>query len=213
MHKKPVIYLGIVLVLTLVVIFGREFVKGKVNPSEVKTQTAEQPQSKNAPAHLKYWVMFHHIALLNKQADQAEGRGEDGTRYRQRYQRFAHLNDPQAQILTTVALDTYKQVMDTDARAKAIVLAVRSRYPGGKLNGGELPQMPEELKQLQSQRDGIITAGYNRLKQGFGQQDFPYFEKFVEEQIGTKMYSIDRNTMPNRPSREPQLLHKAGRVQ
>jgi hypothetical protein len=210
MHKKPVIFLGSLLVLTLVVVFGRDYVKSKVTTNN-QAESASQP--KNFPAHMSYWVMFHHIALLNKQADEAESRGEDGSKYRNRYQQFAILNDPEARILTSIALDTYRQVMDTDARAKAIVASVRSRYPGGKINPGDVPQVPEELAQLQTQRNEIIETGYKRLKEGFGDFAFSQFEKFVDSNIKGNFYSIDRNSLGVPQGGTPQLLNKAGRMQ
>jgi hypothetical protein len=217
--RKPMIFFGTLLVLTLVVIFGREFVKGKVNTSKAKTEShiqttaGNQFQPKHLPQHIGYWVMFHHIALLNRQADEAESRGEDGSKYRLRYKKFANLNDPQSKLLTTIALDTYKQVMETDAKAKQLVAAIRARTPEGRLLAGEkLPVVPAELKELQGQRDGIIEFGYAKLRQGYGDSAFARLDKFVDRHIEKQLYSIDRNSLQI-SGNEPQLLHKAGRIQ
>ena len=69
--KKPVIFLGSLLVLTLVVIFGREFVKGKDNTSATTTQQPSK-QSVEPPEYIIYHAMFRHVVWLNNRADELE---------------------------------------------------------------------------------------------------------------------------------------------
>jgi hypothetical protein len=221
--KKSVIFLGSLIVLTLVVIFGRDFVKGKVNSSTESTRVTQQQskqeirqansQSTQPPPHMSYWVMFQHIRLLNQQAEEAEQKGQDGSKYRKRYQTFARLTDPQAEALNTIALDTHRQVADMDARAKAIVAAVRAKTPNGRLRSGEKPpEVPAELRQMQTQRNQLIESGYNRLREAFGEAAFTSFDNFVKKQIEPNFTVINpKSLLP--PGNQPQLLDKAGRVQ
>ncbi len=214
--KRRIVFLVTVITLALCTVpvsRWREAIASGTTTTRQGQSTAQSNQPNQPPPHISYWVMFQHITLLNQQAEEAEQRGEDGMKYRKRYQTFARLTDPQAEALNAIALDTHRQVAEMDARAKAIVAEVRARTPNGRLRSGEKPpEIPAELKQMQTQRNQLIESGYNRLREAFGEAAFASFDKFVKRQIEPSLTVINPKSL--RPlGNQPQLLDKAGRVQ
>jgi hypothetical protein len=211
MKRRIVFFVAVMALVVCTAAFVHRWRKAVA--SETTRQSQANSQSTQPPPHISYWVMFQHIALLNQQAEEAEQKGQDGSKYRKRYQTFARLTDPQAEALNAIALDTHRRVGEMDARAKAIVAEVRARTPNGRLRPGEKPpEVPAELKQMQTQRNQLIESGYNKLREAFGATAFSSFDNFVKKQIEPNLTVINPKSL-RPPGNQPQLLDKAGRVQ
>lgn len=148
------------------------------------TGAMAQNPSPKTPEHLKYYFVFRQISLLNQKAVAAERKGEDGSRYRLHYKKFALLSDRQMSQLDQIANDCLREVAGYDARIKQLVNEVRARIPGGKLEPGRpLPKPPAELRQIDAERDRVIMRAYTRLLDAFGETEFRRFNERIGKSV------------------------------
>lgn len=159
------------------------------------------------PQHVVYHQVFHHIVMLQQQAEEKERQGQDASSIRALYKRNAKLNDDQAKALDEIASATDREVSELDAQAKTIIDAYRAQTPGGKLaEGGKPPEPPAELEALQKKREAAILKGVNRLHAAFGNGEFQRFDQFVQRNIenNTKPIGLDfkRPQLPDSPRQQ-----------
>jgi hypothetical protein len=85
-----------------------------------------------------------------------------------------------------------------DERAKAIILAYKAQYPGGRVPHGELPKPPPaELRALSEERDAIVLRSRDRLKEALGEGEFNRFNSFVKERVAPNVYQIQPQQAPS----------------
>jgi hypothetical protein len=208
------IFLGSLLVLTLVVIFGREFVKGKVNTSTSPTTQQSPKQSVEPPESVTYHIVFRHVVWLNHRADELERQGADGSAYKNRYQKFAGLTDHETSLLNQVATDTVNRVREYDAQIKVLVEADRAERKKQKLStSSPPPPLNPEVMRVDQERRAAILAGYSRLKDSFEGSRFAKFEAFVKKQVASQIQPLTQKPASEFPAvpREAQSL-KGGRT-
>ena len=161
--------------------------------------TAARPPA--LPEHVLYGQMFRHVVELEKQADAVEKRGEDGAKYRLRYQQSAALSDRQDTQLKTIAQECMERVAEQDLRARDVIRAARAQAGGRELAPGQTPpRPPAELAELQEERNALILEARDRLHGAFGQEEFKRFDTFLREKLGPRI----RQATPGIPNREGQ---------
>jgi hypothetical protein len=144
---------------------------------------AQNPSAKTAE-HIRYYFVFRQLSLLNQKAVVAEGKGEDGSRYRQHYKKFAKLNDHQMSQLDQIANDCLREIAVYEARGKQLVNEARARILEGNLEqGAPLPEPPAELKKIEAERDWVIKGAYRRLIDAFGETEFRRFNERIEKSV------------------------------
>ncbi len=191
--KKPAIFFGALLSLTLVVIFGRDYVKGKVEHSNSKAEqpfvTSQANPKVPPPPHIVYHMMFRHIVWLQRKGDQLQADGENGAIYKNRYQVFAGLTNQETDLLNRTAIETVDRVKQFDSQITALVKADREARKD-QYNGKPIPNTPPplnpEVTRLDTARKSVIMGGYEKLREGFGWR-FVDFEKFVQEELTSKI--------------------------
>lgn len=150
----------------------------------VKDNRPPQQQVQEVPEHVPYIFLFHQLASLKQQADEADRQGKNDSSLRSLFKNQAALNDEQASALDTIAFDCVREVAQQDAKAKVIIDAFKARHPGGKLQRGEtLPPPPAELTAMQEERNAIILRARDRLHTALGEQEFNRFEEFVKQHV------------------------------
>ncbi len=144
----------------------------------VKSARAQATQQIPEPA--VYWNIFHHVAWLEHKAATAEAEGRDGTSIRRIVPKKIGLNDAQGEALRSVALQCEADVAVTDQKASAIVRKMRSLFVAGRIpQGYALPPVPDELKQLQAERNQTILRCRDTLRGLVGEQAFSTLDDFA----------------------------------
>jgi hypothetical protein len=150
----------------------------------ISTIVVAQNPSPRTPEHIRYYFVFRQLSLLDQKAVAAESKGEDGSRYRQHYKKFALLNDHQMSQLGQIANECLREVDAYDARIKQLVNEARAGIPRGKLEqGAPLPEQDAELKQIDAERNKIMRLAYTRLIDAFGETEFTRFNERVEKSM------------------------------
>jgi hypothetical protein len=202
MTKKLIVIVLFILGLSVGIVAFKGQASSPVIPSQgVATQT------ETLPIPMLYRHLFHHIVALNKKADEAQLKGEDGLKYKSFYQNRAQLNDTQATKLSDIAKTCDQQVALLDEQAQQIIEAARAAYPQGKLLPGQAPPPPPtELKLLQERRTAIILQAYDQLREAFGEEAFNRFHQFVKEAIRPDSSMLPQELRRPQGQRQPALL-------
>ena len=163
-------------------------------PSKTTPSSQQERQVQSIPDYATYRQLFHHHVALKKKADELEQQGKNAKALRSFYKEAAGLTDEEARIFDSVASDCERDVAQQDAKAQAIIDAVRARYPNGKVPKGEkAPEAPQELKDMQDQRNNIILRARDRLRASLGEQEFKRFSDFVERNVRPNVTSEPLN--------------------
>ncbi|MGH9899729.1 MAG: hypothetical protein ACRD4L_12865 [Pyrinomonadaceae bacterium] len=143
------------------------------------------------PPHRLYRHVFRHMMLLERMAEEAEARGEDGSKYRNVYKSAAGLTDAQAAVLAQIARESDAEVNQIDDRAKQQINAARALVPNGVLQAGQTPPPPpESLKNMQVERDQALLNSVDRLRGAFGAEEFARFDDYVKQNMGPAVKTV-----------------------
>lgn len=203
--------LSFTLAVSLVVAWAANRETKATPVAKAKAQDKPTPQARTIPEHLMYWHMFHHKVLLGQKADAVEKQGQNGSAYRSRYKTFANLNDREGQILDQVAQETFEKVKAQDERAKRVIAAIRAQGPDGKVQPGQSnPEVPEQLKEMQKERDAMILGGITKLRSEFGPGRSADLDRFVKEKIGPNFRTLTPNSAQSNldPRTDPRIQQK-----
>ncbi len=161
--------------------------------SSRKTQ-ASQKEAQSIPDHAVYRQLFHHHVALKNKAEELERQGKNAKALRSFYKEAAGMTDDEARAFDQIASDCERDVAKQDDKAKAMIDAVRQRYPNGKVPKGEKPpEAPPELKAMQEERNTIILRARDRLRAALGEQEFQRFSQFVERDVKPNVTSEPLN--------------------
>jgi uncharacterized protein YdbL (DUF1318 family) len=210
--RRPIVFTSIALSLalaaSLVVVWAANR-ESKTKPKQVaKPLDKANTQARPIPEHLMYWHLFEHKVLLDRKAEEAEKQGRSGEEFRAHYKNSAKLNEREAEILASVAKETYDKVTAQDAKAKALIDKLRAKGLDGTVKPGQTnPEVPAELKALQKERDEMVMTGVKKLREGFGPEGAGVFDSFVKEHVGQKFTNLMTITSPHNfdPRTDPRI--------
>jgi hypothetical protein len=179
---------------------------------ENKSQNIASPrmqdeQNRAVPDKIVYFILFNHLVGLKQQAEKAQANGGVPLNYFELYKRQANLDDSQSQFLFQNAQDCLNAIKPIDEEAKAIIDKARANFPNGEVKSPEdLPQPPEELKELQQRKDEVILHHRDSLKNFLGEEKFAEFNSFARQKI---VPQVDTNILPTR-NQEAQVEEVGG---
>jgi hypothetical protein len=202
--------LALTVVLTLILLPVSSFAGGK--PMPAADEMVRNGTAGPLPESVKYWVLFRHMAALEKKAAAVEKSGGDGVPYRTLVRASARLTDTQAAQLSSIAADCLARVEEKDREAIAIIRAARALTPRGRLEKDAVaPEPPAELKRLQAERDEILDAARADLHRAFGDKEFARFQGFVDDKIAPTIRRQQANLKDVAVPQLPPAGSKGGR--
>lgn len=134
-------------------------------------------------AQALYNALFSRIAYIDALSDKREAEGNDSTILRHKLSSDLLVNDQETEIVRMIAYDCLDQTDDLDNKASDIIKKARARFPGGRLNHQPIPQFPEILRTMQSQRDDIVLKARLSIKGKLGEARFAEFENQLRHVI------------------------------
>lgn len=167
-----------------------------------QSATSVQGQGAGVPEGVVYGIIFRQITALKRAAVKRERQGKDGSFLRDHLKKKAKLTDEQTEVFDRIALETEREVAQTDKEARKIIDTIRARHPKGMLKDGEpLPLPPAELKALNEQRNNIILQARERLRLNLGDAEFQRFDTFIKKDMARRIKKLES---------EPSALRSAG---
>lgn len=116
-----------------------------------------------------YSLVFRHLLYLHENGPQAAVATDPSPAVESFYSTRVRATKRETALLLAEAKVWKTEVTPVDDQAHAIVMAIRAKTPGGKLAPGETPpSVPQELLDLQQQRDAITVSHAAHLREMFG---------------------------------------------
>jgi hypothetical protein len=123
------------------------------------------------------------------------------------YQKQVGLSAPEAAIVKQIAAANVAAVKQLDDRAQQIIRETRARHPNGRLAKGESPPSPpQELAQLEQQRDNVTNTHIENLKAALSTSVFKQLDDYLQTRFarnfsavspnGSKASTVPRPTFP-----------------
>lgn len=145
------------------------------------TPSAHSAAAQPVPQHVIYGQLFRHVLFLEKQADLADQRGLNGNDLRNFYQEHGRLSTAEAAALKQIARNAIDQTNAIDERIQAVILTAHAQYPGGRLPPNTLPPPPpQELYDLQNQKDNVMLTHTASLRAAMGEERFQAFDAYIQ---------------------------------
>jgi hypothetical protein len=139
-----------------------------------------------------YQAFFNHIVALESAAVEHDKAGRKGDEVRAYYQKLLKLTDVEAADLKRVATDYQNALHDLEAKAKSVVEAAWAPYPNHRVPlGAKVPEMPEELNQLERERVDMINAHAKLLEALLDPATFKRVDNYVQNVLA-KQVTISR---------------------
>jgi hypothetical protein len=148
--------------------------------------TGSPSGAKTVPVNVLYWAFFGHVARLDTTAAALQKSATAGAvgatinpaNLRAYYKRRLSLTDSEDAALHNVAAVFDAAVKQQDDAAKAVIKDLRAQLRSAKSSAGT-PEVPQQLVQMQTQRDAIISSYINMLKTQMGAPGFQKVDNFV----------------------------------
>jgi len=139
------------------------------------------------PGHVAYEFLFRRHEFYKRKAEELERQGKNSETVRSIIKDEAKLDDEQAAAFDEAASACLREAKELDDRAEQIIKDARSRYPQGRIPPGETPPpVPQELLDMQQQRDDVFQRGRARLQAALGDEKFQQIDEFVKSKFSNK---------------------------
>jgi hypothetical protein len=140
--KRTVISLCAAILLAGAFTVGRN-TSSKAVRQDLPLHAHPSQQSPVALDYVVYDVLFHKVVRLREKTSELQAQGRIGQKPYFPLQREAGLTEGQVTALEAIASACRKQVTQQDEKAKAIISAFQSQFPGGeRLKAGHLLPRP-----------------------------------------------------------------------
>jgi hypothetical protein len=206
MKKRPVLITISFALITVAMIYP-------VQLGSASTAKAARTQNGRISDHVLYSHLFRQIVAFKKKADNEASKHGKETHHHYVKQHFL-LNDDEANNTEIIASQALEELAAHDQKAKKVIADYRAKYSNSSFKrGGVLDAPPVELKDLQRERDAIVTKHINHLRDTLGEDKFGIFDKLARDNIAPNIepVSIDRR-LPGRHNGTPipSAPHKQG---
>ena len=153
-----------------------------------------------------YGHFFNLVAAVERDADDADKKGDKAKAktLHTHFQKKLGLTDQDAATLKSHASAADDAVRKQDAKAHDVIDRIRKKTPGGKLAPGEKPPaVPQELLNLQTGRDRMITDHIAGLQHDLGGDAFTRIDTFAKT-----LYPQTKHIAPRKPIAPPRFPAK-----
>lgn len=125
-----------------------------------------------------YPLIFRHILYLQTHDKQSASDSQPAPSVVRYYSDLVGATQQEDSILLAEAETWKSEVAPIDAKAYALIDEIHARTPGGRLAPGEQPPPPpQELIDLQSEKDGITQKCIDNLRSRLGATRFTQIDR------------------------------------
>lgn len=143
------------------------------------TTTADQ-----MPDARFYSLVFRHLLYLQDHGPANDVQGGASPAVSSFYTDRVKATRKETSLLLAEATAWKADVTPLDSQAHNIVMAIRAKTPGGKLAPGEEPPpVPQELIELQQQRDAMTISHAAHLRETFGATRYDEIARNIRREV------------------------------
>lgn len=152
-------------------------------------------QSAGASTHqVPLPLLYRHFLAYQNHLDRVgvalDKQGKDGSEFRDYFQRKLGFTDTEFAPIRETALRLESELNDQDAKAKAVIDSVRAQHPQIISKPTDLPPVPQELAQLQQERDGIISREIAQLDSTLGAQHAAKLQALIQNEFAPHVQMV-----------------------
>jgi hypothetical protein len=169
--------------------------------TQITTPTNRRPVA--VPTLYRHFLAYQNH--LDKVGAKLDEQGEDGSGFRDNYQRKLGFSPGEFAPVRQAALQLEDKLKQHDAKIKAVIDAARAKYPRTLRSASELPPVPPELKELQKERDKIIQDEVDRLNAALGPTRAAKLQGLIENDFApnVRVQTAHPLVAPHDPSKHP----------
>jgi len=139
MGKKRILIFSCVAVVLVGAFTAARNTTTKAVRSNLPAQAHASLQSPVASDQVVYDFLFHKVVRLREKTRELQAQGRIGLKPYFPLQSEAGLTEGETTALEAIAFACREQVRQQDEKAKAIIIAFQSRFPGGRVPEGGAP--------------------------------------------------------------------------
>lgn len=151
--------------------------------SDPPTQATYDPISQNPSDRVAYGILMRRVAQFETLATRTDLPDATISSLYRNIQSDFSLNDDEAERVKAIALQSLNEIKSLDNKARQIIASARAKYPGGKLNGRPRPECPQELFDLQRNKDITILNARLNINATLGESRFKTFDTRLKDLI------------------------------
>jgi hypothetical protein len=144
-----------------------------------------------APGPLPLRLLYRHFLAFQNQLDRAaaarDRQGKDGSGLRNHYQNELGFTDAQFDAVRQAGLRLESELKQQDAKAKAVIDAVRAQHPRVLKSAADLPPVPPELVELQKGRNDLIDQEVDHLKTELGPAAAAKLDNYLQRNFASNV--------------------------
>jgi len=153
-------------------------------------------------------MLYRHFLAYQSHLDEVGAKldreGKDGSQFRDHYQQKLGFTNEDFAPLRSAALRLNATLKDEDAKIKGVIDAARAQHPRNLASPFDLPPVPEELKQLQKERDRIIQQEMDRLNSELGPEHAAKLQTLIQNDFAPNVHAYSTHDIPHHdPSKNP----------
>ena len=137
-------------------------------------------QSPELSDHAAYDFLFRNIVRLREKTSELQAQGRLTRKEYYPLKKDVGISDEHSVALEAIAFACRQQVTEQDEKAKVIIAAFQSRFPGGKVPGGGSPPPPPELKSMWEERKAIVLRARDQLRLALGEDEFLRLDRYAK---------------------------------
>lgn len=130
--------------------------------------------------HAAYDFLFRNIVRLREKTSELQAQGRIARKDYYPLKKDVGLSDDHSAALEAIAFACQQQVAQQDAKAKVVIAAFQSRFPGGKVPEGGSPPPPPELKSMWEERRAIVLRARDQLRLALGEDEFMRLDRYAK---------------------------------
>lgn len=184
MKARIVTFLGLIVLLAGAFTFQREATTKYIR-SSLQPRVGSPAVTEVIPDSVVYGFLFSKIVSTKNRTSTLQAQGRLGPRPWLPLQKEADLSEHQAGVLQSIASSCVQEINRQDEKAREIISAYRSQFPGDKIPAGVTPPPPPpELKVMWEERNAMVLKARDELRAAFGEQEFYRFDQHVKFRYG-----------------------------
>ena len=121
-----------------------------------QAQSEAHGNRQRASLPVLYRHFFAYQTHLDEVAAALQEQGKDGSEFRDHFQRLLGFTNAEYAPVRASAQHLVARLREHDAKIKSVIDASRARTPRTIRSAADLPPVPQELKDLQTERENII---------------------------------------------------------
>jgi len=173
-----------ILMCLVILLFGT-FIIARNSSSDVThehfSKARASPQLSPEPLdHAAYDFLFRNIVRLREKTRELQAQGRIARKDYYPFKKDVGISDEHSAALEAIAVACQQQVAQQDAKAKAVIAAFQSRFPGGKVPEGGSPPPPPELKSMWEERRAIVLRARDQLRLALGEDEFMRLDRYAK---------------------------------